>query len=379
MRAAAVAIVLATSGCIISDPSGAPQFWPPGLGGTVEAVVSADLDANGSSDVVVLMAGTRSQAGLYLLKSNVDLIWDRGDVFESFSTFVPMELVHPTAAYVDSTVVPRIFVTTGTDTLSLSSLSNTFNETAFSTTGVIGGGSAWTKPIVFPGNQVHYAVSNGSTIEHLSAELEDPRPIPAPMAPTWTLAQTVTSYDSGAGHVAVVATATAIYRCIIPTTPGSPFEWELVRMPGAAWSGQTTLDYDGDGREEIVGFDVMSHRVCAIDPSAASIPITPVCLDMMTTFTGTDVTIVAGQQLSMSAGLDLLVVQASGGETSYSIAEDVQYTSPGTLTSAMLPRALPVTGPPRGRTVLAGPGTGRPLSVLTFGTDGQAVCALGPC
>jgi hypothetical protein len=371
----ALALLLLTSGCLISAPEGAAQTWTPKLGGSVEAVVAGDLDADGASDVVVMMAGSESQAGLYVIHSDVDLVWDSTENVRSFSTFVPRELVRPTAAYFDNSVVPRIYLATGAETLTATSLSNTLNEVATEETDIAG--TAWIKPMVFPGNQVHFAVSNGSQIEHLSVTFTDPRPLPPPMMMTsWNLAQTVSSYVDG-DTIAVVATASMVYRCIIPTTPGSPFDWQPVRTMMAQWSGQMTHDLDGDLREEVIGYDVNTKQLCVVDPGAATLPVTPSCITMNTDANGTDVTIFAGYNISMSPGLDILVVQASGTDTRYALAEDVTFSA-GTLTATATP-PIPFMGPARGRTVVAGPGGGRPVSVITFGTDGQAVCALGPC
>jgi len=375
MRASA--LLLLCSGCLISEPDGASQAWPPSLGGKVEAVVSGDLDANGSLDVVVMMSGVESQAGLYLLKSNVDLVWDTGNPFRSFSTFIPVPLVHPTAAFIDASVAPRLFVVTGEDTLGITSYANNLNELATGETNVAGGTNAWTKRLVFPGGQVHYAVSNGSTIEHVDGNLADRHPLPAPMSPTWTQAQTVTSYTDGSDQWAVVATATTIQRCVIPLTMGAQFAWEPVRDEAAMWSGQTTYDFNNDGREEIVGFDVGAHQLCIVDPGVAG---SKACLTLASTWLGTDVTILAGHNISMSPGNDILVVQASGMETRYSLAEDVTYTpgTPGTLTATAQPMIM-AKGPAGGRTVVTNPGGGLPVSVLTFGVDGDGLCALGPC
>lgn len=371
------AMLLFCTGCVISAPEGAPQTWPPTLGGTVEAVVAGDLDANGSSEIIVAMSGTANQAGLYYLTSDPDLMWDSGDVVRSFSRFVPLALVRPTALFLDAAPPPRLYAVTGTETLAVRQLSNTLQKLEIGDTTVAGGGSAWLRPITFPGAQVHYAVSNGSTIDHLESSFETPRPLPAPMSQAWTHAQTVTSYADGTAQVAVVATSDMIYRSSIPTTQGSPFAWESVRTSTRPWLGQVPLDLDGDGRAEIIGFDLAAQQVCVVDPGTAVLPVVPSCIQLSSTFTGTDVTIIAGVNLSSNAVNDILVVQTGGSETTYSLAEDVVYAA-GTLTASMV-KTIPVTGPPRGKTIVATPGLARPHSVLTFGADGRSVCALGPC
>ena len=85
----ATAFATVGTGCLVSAPEGAAQLWPPSLGGTVEAVVAGDLDANGSTDVVVIESGTESQNGMYLLKGGVDFDFAATTPVRSFSRFVP--------------------------------------------------------------------------------------------------------------------------------------------------------------------------------------------------------------------------------------------------------------------------------------------------
>jgi hypothetical protein len=136
---------------------------------------------------------------------------------------------------------------------------------------------------------------------------------------------------------------------------------------------QTAVDLDGDGLAEIVGFDPTSSLVCAIDPGASAAAS---CLHVNDTTADTEVTILAGANLTMNPGLDILIAQANGGETFFSLVEDYSYT-PGSLTAAMT-RGLGVVGPAHGRTVVV-TSPGRPRSVLVFGTDGAITCVLGPC
>lgn len=370
-------VLLACSGCLISEPQGAAQSWPPSLGGTVEEVVAGDLDSDGATDVVVMMSGTKSRSGLYLLESDVDILYDTTDNVRSFSRFVPMELFSPVGAMFEQAAEPRIYVASGEDDLWITVLSNTLEETDWTRTSVPSSGTTWIRPIAFPGGMAHKAVSNGSVIEHVDPSLTDTRPLPPPDSPAWDLAQTVTSYTDGGSTIAVVATATTIYRSAIPTTAGAPFSWEVVRT-GTPWLGQVAHDLDGDGRIELLGFDAMAHRLCVVDVQTAAIPVaTPSCIQLSSTFTGTDVTIIAGQNLSMDPGKDVLVIQASGMGTNYSLVDGITYG--GGMIAAMSDVAIPFVGPARGRSVIVTPSPGRPVSLLTFGTDGAAVCALGPC
>lgn len=368
---------IAATGCIISEPEGAPQFWPPQLGGTVEAVVAGDLDANGSSDIVVMMSGEEQQAGLYLLESDVDLFWDSDDKVRSFSRYVPMDLENPVAAFLDDAAAPRIYVTTGSTVLTLTKLTNNLAVESGGATTILGASNAWIRPITFPGGMQHLAISNGSQIEHVDPSYLS-RPLPPPMgSPSWNLAQTATSYFDGVSQMAVVATAQNVYRVAIPTMPGSPFMWEPLRDDGAQWIGQTAFDLDGDGNDEILGYDAMTHSLCALKIDVETPPAQKSCIALMSTFNGTDVTIIAGANLSQEPGNDILVAQASGSETAYTLVKEVSYINEFLLTPTM-PQAIPKAGPARGHTVLGRPAPGRPYSALTFGTDGTVVCALGP-
>lgn len=374
---ALVGSMLACSGCLVSEPEGAAQFWPPTLGLTVESVVAGDLDANGSTEVVVLGSGSTSQEGMYVIEGGTDFDFGTATPVRSFSRFIPVRWTPPLAAFYSPGAAPRVHVASSEAMVTVRTLSNTLAELEQGESMIAGGGPLlWTRPVLFPGGMQHVAVSNGSTIEHMNADLGMPRPIPAQGSPTWDSAQLVTSYASGSAQIVVVAMADEIVRGTIPTMPGTPFQYETVRS-GPRWSGQTTHDFDGDGREEIIGFDVQAHEVCVVDPGAATIPVTPSCVKLLSTFPGTDVTLLVGQNLSQNPGLDILVAQATGSETAYSLVEDYTYNA-GTL-SAMMTRMFPVAGPPRGRTVLVTAAPGAPHVVLTFGTDGAVACVLGPC
>lgn len=373
----ATALATAGTGCLISSPEGAEQLWPPTLGGTVEAVVAGDLDANGSTDVVVIQSGSESQNGIYLLKGGVDFDFSATTPVRSFSRFIPTDWVGPMAAFYSAGAAPQVYVAHSEEHLELTLLSNTLEERATGeSTLASGGAQLWARLVNFPGNMPHPAVSHGTSIDHFNSELADPRPIPANNAPSWDGAQLATSYVTGTDQVVVVATGSQIQRAVIPTMPGTPFSYMVVR-DGAPWVGQTTYDLDGDGREEILGLDVMARRLCVVDPGSATVPVTPSCVQLSSTFAGVDVTLLVGQNLSANPALDIFIAQGNGTETSYTLVEDYTYLA-GVFSAAMT-RAIPVTGPARGRTVLVNSGTGSPFVALTFGTDATAICAIGPC
>jgi hypothetical protein len=384
MRGAA--LLLVASGCIISEPEGAPQTWPPSLGLTVQAVTSGDLDGNGSTDIVVYASGKDSQAGMYLLTGGKDLGGGSSKPVRSFSTFVPARLQPTTAALQVGGIAPTIYVATAQDNgededpgdkIEIKQYSNVLTEKAKVTSTVPTGNAVlWLHMINFPGNMPHVGVSNGATIDHSPAGLNDVKPIPPPGSPTWDIAQLATSYPSDMDQIVVVATPTQIQRATLPTTAGAMFAWTVVRN-GPAWVGQTSVDLDGDGREEIVGLDLMGKQLCVVDPGAATVPVTPVCLSVPMLTPASEVTLHVGTNITMNAGPDILIAQATGSETQFQLVEDYTYT-PGTLISTTI-HPVGVGGPAHGRTVIANSGPGTPNSVLVFGTDGAVGCVMGPC
>ena len=370
-----VALALFSSGCLFSAPEGAPQFWPPQLGGTVQAVTAGDLDGNGSTDVVVYMTGNSSQAGLYEIVGGKDLA--AGGRVTSFSKFVPAKLTAPIAAFQLGGGTQKVFVATGSDPVELTSYSNALEEDDLEITDVSGGSALlWAHPITFPGNMLHIAVSNGSQISHVASDFIEERAIPAPSGPTWNLAQVATSYASGSDQIVVVATPMQIVRSPLPTGIDPMFTWTTVRT-GPAWVGQTTVDLDGDGREEVVGLDLAGKQVCIVDPGAAAVPVTPICLAIPNLPSSNEVTLFVGTNVTTNPGPDMVIAQASGSDTQYTLVEDYTYAA-GTLTSTMI-RPLATGGPAHGRSVIVNAGPGTPNSVIVFGTDGAAACVQGPC
>ncbi len=359
-----------STGCLISAPEGAPQTWPPKLGVTVEAVTSGDLNGDGALDVVVYSSGSSTQAGMYLITAGKDL--DDHNQVKSFSKFVPVAIDHPAAAFQTTDAAPSVYLATTTDKVVLTQYSNILTEKDTVTTTVPAStGNLWVHPVTFPGGMVHIAASNGSAIDHVAADFADAKPIPAPAGPNWDMAQVATSYVSGQDSIVVVATNTTVMRAVLPTTMGAMFMYSTVRS-GPAWSGQTAFDLNGDGRDEIIGFDLQSHQLCVVDPGTASLPVTPSCLTVPTNFPGNEVQIIAGM-LTQGAPLDIMIAQASATDTGYTLVEDIAYSA-GTLTATTMHPGMTM-GPAHGRTVMVGP----PGSLIVFATDGTAACVHGPC
>jgi hypothetical protein len=362
-------LIACSTGCLISAPEGAPQTWPPKLGVSVEAVTSGDLNGDGAQDIVVYSSGSSTQAGMYLITAGKDFV---GNKVKSFSKFVPAEIDHPAAAFQTTDAAPSVYVATTTDKIVLTQYSNILTEKDSVTTTVPATtGGLWIHPVTFPGDMVHIAVSNGSVIDHVAADFADVKPIPAPSGPSWDMAQLATTYTSGQDSFVVVATPTTVQRAQVPTTMGAMFMYSSVRS-GAAWSGQTAADLDGDGREEIIGFDLQSHQLCVVDPGAASLPVTPACLTVSTSFPGNEVQIFIGM-LTPNATLDVMIAQASATDTVYTLVEDIALAH-GSLTAASTHPGMTM-GPAHGRTVMTGP----PASLIVFGGDGTAACVHGPC
>jgi hypothetical protein len=377
-------VLTLASGCIISEPAGKPQTWPPPLGVFVEAVTAGDLDGNGSTDVVVFASGDENQAGMYLLTGGKDLGNGSTRPVRSFTKFVPAALQNPSTALQLGGSVPSVYVATAEDKagddpgdkIELTRYSNILAEQDRVTTSVpTGKALLWLHPIAFPGNMLHIAASDGSSIDHVAGDFGDVKPIPAPASATWDLAQLTTSYASGMDQIAVVATPTSIQRAALPGPSGGMFAWTTVRT-GPAWVGQTSFDLDGDGREEIIGLDIASKQLCVVDPGAMAVPVTPVCLAISTLPPGNEVTLLVGTNITPNAGPDILIVGASGVDTQFTLVEDYTYT-PGTLIATSKP--VPAGGPAHGRTVIVNNGPGTPNSVLSFGTDGIVACVMGPC
>ncbi|HSD89198.1 MAG TPA: hypothetical protein VLB44_16835, partial [Kofleriaceae bacterium] len=275
-----------SSGCLISAPDGAPQYWPPRLGGFVQAVSAGDLDGNGSTEVIVYMTGSSSQAGLYEIVGGKDFATGGSSPIKSFSSFIPSKLEAPTAAFQLRGGTPEVYVASGADPVELTSYSSVLEEDDLQITDVPGGGALlWTRPIMFPGNMLHIAVSNGSVISHVASDFIEEHAIPAPGGATWDLAQVATSYASGMDQIVVVATPTLITRSPIPTQANAMFTWTTVRT-GTAWLGQTTADLDGDGREEVIGLDLPGKQLCVIDPGSATVPAPTACLAIPDLFSG---------------------------------------------------------------------------------------------
>lgn len=357
MSRAALLGLVACSGCFGDD--GELRLWPPPRGITVQAVAAGDLDGDDTTDLVVVAADTPPRTGVYLIAGR-DIATGDGRP-RMYSTFVPRAFGIPTAATISG---GRAFAATAANTIELASFDAALAEEHALSTGLPPDG-LWVQTVDL--GEPRVVIGNASAIAHLSLDLADAGDLLGPSG-TWERPRLVTSRDAGPGRTVVVATETGIVRAPLLY----PLAWTEVRA-GPAWLGQIAVDLDGDGRAEIVGFDPSTSSVCAVDPEASA---PPSCLHVNGATADTEVTIIADTNLTSNPGLDILIAQASGAETSFALVEDYSF-APGALTAAMT-RGAGVVGLAHGRTVVV-TSPGRPDAVLVFGTDGAIACVLGAC
>jgi hypothetical protein len=364
MRAAV--ILVAAAGCL-SAPTGLDQAWPPPRGIAVEAVVAADLDGDATPELLVLASGTSHEAGIYRIEGNRDLDLGTPALVRGFSTFAPLPLVHPSAVVATAT---GVFEATATnDKIEIQALTNALApvgqrfDAGFSSGNTV----LWLRAATFPGDMPRIVASNGSLVTHVAPDGSDSRMIPPPSGATWSTAEVATTYSiAGEPHL-VVATPGEIWDS--PLTGGA-FAWTN-RRSGAAWLGQIAVDLDGDGRDEIVGFDPAAHAACMFDVVAAA----PQCAQLFTTWPGTEVTIAVGQ-LDAGPGLDLAIAQATEVDTGLSVLSDF-VVQPGSFAGMIAPASSTSLG--HGRLVVVNAGPGTPDSALVVGDDGKVECVAGGC
>ena len=368
------AIVLAITGCI-PEPTGLEQTWPPSLGITVEAVTTGDLDGDGQPEILVYSSGDDHQAGIYAIEGHDDLALGTATPIRAFDTFVPMAFAKPMAAAqgpaTDGTPLVYTSYVDKFHEVVVDTLSNQYGDNGPGFTDLPPGNALlWLRPVRFPGNVVRVVVANGSMMQHTADDGDDARLIPAPNNGTWPTAILATTYTTGSdAWTIVVATPSELWHA--PITTAGEFAWSSIRS-GAAWAGQTAIDLDGDGREEIVGLDLVMHALCAIDV----VKLTTTCAPLGTTSPGTEISILAAHVAGSATVADLVVAQATGADTTISVIADVAFTG-DTLTGttmAMAPVSLA-----HGRAVVVNGGVGTPEAVLVFGTTGTVICAVGGC
>ncbi len=271
MRAAVCSILLA--GCLKS-PDGKPQSWPPPDGiPAIESVVAADLDGDDIDDLAVIAAGPAAEGGgVYLIRGGTDIDPAADPPILSFSLVAPLDLEAPlTALALDIDIATAgvdlvIAHTDGSNTrlatlrgADLGGLGNIPSGLAPAAPGQ----PLWLRMVAFPGGQPRLVIAAGADVNHMAPEALTGTTTPAPTifpapppGPGWVEPQLALTFDPGTGTEAVVATTTTAMRSPIPTEPPptGTFSWTALR-DGPAWIGQTVTDLDGDGTEEILGFD----------------------------------------------------------------------------------------------------------------------------
>jgi hypothetical protein len=298
----------------------------------------------------------------------------------SFSTYLPMDLTAPFGAYQSTDAGKAVVVFVYGDNEGQLVLHGLSDEALLETIDVpttvaAAGDHVSVRPVLFPGAQAHFVISNGSDIQHTLASGGDVRPIPPPMGmPTWNNALVTSTYSFNAGtstqQIAVVSSATDIQRSPLPDPVVTMFNWTAART-GPPWAGVTAFDLVGTGEhEEILGYDVPGHMLCAQDPAQAA----PLCISTGSTFPGTDVRIVAGRLLPDNMVPDVLVIASDGTTGMATLLADATFT--GTTFTATARPSIAVD--PIAFTALVDTGSGTPAFVYGFTRAGKPSCLLGP-
>jgi len=387
MRARFLSLLLVPA--CLSSPDGVAKSWPPPLATVdVAAIVTGDLDGDGTSDAVILVAGTAATgAGAYFVKGGTDLVASSDAPIESFTSYRAIADVGEQASGTFTTIggtPAAIFAYEANNQLQMTA----FEKAELTIAGdhatalpLASGQLVAVRPIAFPGGNIRLAVISGDDVHH--ADLSNfastafaVNPMPAANLGAWHEPQVVTSFASGADQVAAVASRMSIDTSTIPTKPpeqGGMFTWSNVRT-GAAWIGQTAADL-GTGREAVIGFAPGAGgagQLCAIDPSTAG---AGACVATMI-MAPSDVAVLAGK-IDTDAMTDVAIVQ---GGSSGAI---VQFAPNPVLSGSTLggPTLLPAKATPitNARAALYSNG------VLLVGKDGATACvglmigAVGAC
>jgi hypothetical protein len=371
MRALAVLLVV-TAACL-SGPTGAPRSWPPPLATTdVAAIAAGDLDGDGTSDVIVLVAGTADTgAGAYFLKGGVDVHASAAAPLATFTGYTPLDEVDAPAAAVAVTIGGTrsvVLAYSAHSQLQLTRLDGAAlaikgdGSTEIATTAQ---DPVWLVPMAFPGNQLRLALGIGDDLRHLdpsalSGTTATVQLIPPPGA-SWSSPAIATSYTSGSDTIAVIASAASIDRSTIPTQPPPQgmFTWANVRT-GTAWTGQAVFDL-GNGRADVIGYDATGAQVCAIDPGGGggAPPCTPSAI--------AGDAIVPGA-FGGAAAPDLAIVHTGGGGAQVQFLGDVTFSSSSfTAATTTQPQTTTVAGAGAHAVAYGG-------GVLLVGADGSAAC-----
>jgi hypothetical protein len=323
MRAPWLALVLA--GCF-DTPTGVAQTWPPPRGIAVQQVTASDVDGDGVSDIVLYSSG--GSPGMYLLRGRTD-VFAGAPALVSFSKFVPEPFTAPLGVYQSTTVANgNMFVlyrdAGAYDALTLSIVDRTLQplgDPRTIPTGITGGSGAWIHAATFPQDTQRLLISDGATLEHVSLDGTDVQTITAPSL-DWLGVDAATTYATGSGRTLVVATDTETFASAIPTS--GPYTWTTIRgLASPMWHGQTAIDLNGDGREEIVGFDAGMPAICALDTMTATVG----CASVPMAVAGAEVTVIAGANVAGTSAPDLLLVQASAAGTDVTVVPDYVYST----------------------------------------------------
>lgn len=309
----AISVVSALAGC--SEPTGAPQSWPPPLGVAIETVLAGDLDGDGISEIVAYSSG--DNAGAYLIEGSPSLA--AGTPPTHFTRFVsePFASNIAGAMFVEDNAGQIVAAYADSGSIAIEQYDAHLEPPVLPLpTEVPAGGTVlWVAPSPRINGSFDLLVGNGSEVHYISGldatETTLQTNLPAPVVVGATF------YVGGVRKVAVANATDAEVATL--NTDGTIGLWTQIRS-GAAWVGQTAFDLDGDGQPELLALDATTNQLCALSLLAATSSCVATGDDARTG----EVTIVPGK-LTGGAAPDIAIVQSSGGAAEVGLVQDVSF------------------------------------------------------
>jgi hypothetical protein len=317
MRGAIVLAACLATGCL-EAPEGRPQTWPLADTPTISALVAADFDGDGATDLIAVATGLASDGGgVYLLRGGVDVTVPAATPIGSFSRVALLDLGAPIAALAveldgggpgldlllahgaDGTV--QLVGLRGDD---LSILGNT----AVDVPAPPADAPIWLDTIAFHTSQARVVVAVGDNLRHLplAGLLDDPGDamFPPPSGEArWTHPDAIATFEAPDTIIAIAAEDTT-WTGPLPAGEPPEFVWTAAR-PDAPWVGQSLLDLTGDGVPEVIGFSTEGAapgKLCVLEVVTA----TTSCID---TTIGADTVEVRLARLTPDTMPDVVVIE----------------------------------------------------------------------